>query len=361
MCKIAPRKYVHMLLILSELIIIVCSIIMLALYKPRDWYKLIWMGTKALTIEKLIKINNNQSYPILKINQNGTTVNYSENYASLLKHSGKECEINYKKCGILDSLGNIMCIPENEICPINDIKIDLASNKSLYELKGYESTPFNNLQEGYALYYTNNATEKEIISKLFLSNETPLYINRNNAVYDEQTYKDYEESLKEDNSRPDRDRDRGGSSGGGGGGGGGSGGGGWRRLKERGIYGTTDVINYMRKEMGNETNIDKTFKKIYDNIWAGTFIGFKDNSNMNEFNKVDLHETYITIFPKYLPYLFCFVNIGYFLAIGAISVIRFLHKDKPNEEFNKADASCCKCTVIVHYSIFFTVFCLYCL
>ena len=111
MCKIAPRKYVHMLLILSELIIIVCSIIMLALYKPRDWYKLIWMGTKALTIEKLIKINNNQSYPILKINQNGTTVNYSENYESLLKHSGKECELNYKKCGILDSLGNIMCIP----------------------------------------------------------------------------------------------------------------------------------------------------------------------------------------------------------------------------------------------------------
>ena len=84
---------------------------MLALYKPRDWYKLIWMGTKALTIEKLIKINNNQSYPILKINQNGTTVNYSENYESLLKHSGKECELNYKKCGILDSLGNIMCIP----------------------------------------------------------------------------------------------------------------------------------------------------------------------------------------------------------------------------------------------------------
>ena len=228
MCKIAPRKYVHMLLIFSELIIIICSIIMLALYKPRDWYKLIWMGTKALTIEKLIKINNNQSYPILKINQNGTTVNYSENYESLLKHSGKECEKNYKKCGILDSIGNIMCIPENEICPINDIKIDLASNKSLYELKGYESTPFNNLQEGYALYYTNNATEKEIISKLFLSNETPLYINRNNVVYDEQTYKDYEKSLEEDNSRPDRDRDRGGSSGGGGGGGGGSGGGGWK-------------------------------------------------------------------------------------------------------------------------------------
>ena len=97
---------------------------------------------------------------------------------------------------------------------------------------------------------------------------------------------------------------------------------------------TIDVINYIWNEIGNETNIDKTFKKIYDNIWAGTFIGFKDNSNMNEFIKVDLHETYISIFPKYLAYLFCFVNIGYFLAINSNSSL---------------------------FNFFFTVFCLYCL
>ena len=226
MCKIAPRKYVHMLLIISEVIIIACCIIMLVLHKKKVWLKLIWMGSKAYTVENLMKINNNQLYPILKINQDGSTVNYSENYASLLAHSGKECEKDYKKCGILDSLGNIMCIPENETCPINDIKIDLASSASNNDLKGYESTSFKNLQEGYVLYYTNNATEKEIISKLSLSNEIPLYINLNNLIYDEQTYKDYLESLETDNSGNDRDyRDSGGSSGGGGGwDGGGSGG-----------------------------------------------------------------------------------------------------------------------------------------
>ena len=101
---------------------------------------------------------------------------------------------------------------------INDIKIDLASSASNNDLKGYESTTFKNLQEGYVLYYTNNATEKEIISKLSLSNEIPLYINLNNLIFDEQTYKGYVESLERDNSGNDRDydRDSGGSSGGGG-------------------------------------------------------------------------------------------------------------------------------------------------
>ena len=362
MCKIAPRKYVHMLLILSELIIIGCCILMIILNRSKDWNKIIWMNSKALTIKQLMKINNNESYPIRNIYIDGSTTHYWENYTSLLAHSGEKCEEHYKKCGKLDSLGNIMCIPENDDCPINDIKVDLASNNTLYESKGYKSTSLVNLSEGYVLYYTNNSVDKEIITKLSFSNETPLFINQDNFIFDEETYSD---SLTPEGDYDGYDYDGGSwDSGGdwGGGGdwdGGGSGGGGWRRLKERGIYGTTDVINYMRKEMGNETNIDKTFKKIYDNIWAGTFIGFKDNSNMNEFNKVDMHETYISIFPKYLAYLFCFVNIGYFLAIGSISVIRFLQKDKPNEEFNKVDSSCCKYTVIVHYSIFFLPFFVY--
>ena len=225
------------------------------------------MGSKAYTVENLMKINNNQLYPILKINQDGSTVNYSQNYASLLAHSGKECEKNYKKCGILDSLGNIMCIPENETSSINDIKIDLASSASNNDLKGYESTSFKNLQDGYVLYYTNNATEKEIISKLSLSNEIPLYINLNNLIYDEQTYKDYLESLETDNSGNDRDyRDSGGSSGGGGGwDGGGSGGGGWRKLGEEKIQGGSYMKKYFENNMENENNIDKSFKKIYDN------------------------------------------------------------------------------------------------
>ena len=183
MCKIAPRKYVHMLLILSELIIIGCCITMMVLGYSKNWNQKIWMNSKIRTIKELMRVNNNKSYPIFHINPNGSIEYYQENYASLLVHSGEKCEEHYKKCGILDSLENIMCIPENDTCPINELKVDLVSNNNLYESKGYQSIPLANLSDlsdlskGYVLYYTNNAVEKEIITKLLFSNETPLYIN----------------------------------------------------------------------------------------------------------------------------------------------------------------------------------------
>ena len=138
MCKIKTRIYPYILVILSEVILIGCSITIIALYKSRDLEELIWMGSKKFTIEKLMKINNNESFPILNIYRDGTTENYSENYASLLAHSGKECEKNYKKCGILDSLGNILCIPENKTCPLNELKVDLASKNDSYISMGYK-------------------------------------------------------------------------------------------------------------------------------------------------------------------------------------------------------------------------------
>ena len=36
---------------------------------------------------------------------------------------GEECKEGYKKCGILDSMNNIACMPKNDMCPINYIKV----------------------------------------------------------------------------------------------------------------------------------------------------------------------------------------------------------------------------------------------
>ena len=58
MCKIAPRKYVHMLLILSELIIIACCIIMMVFGYSKNWNKKIWMNSKIRTIKELMRVNN---------------------------------------------------------------------------------------------------------------------------------------------------------------------------------------------------------------------------------------------------------------------------------------------------------------
>ena len=47
-------------------------------------------------------------------------------YLTMLENSvkaGEECKEGYKKCGILDSMNNIVCMPNNDMCPINYIKV----------------------------------------------------------------------------------------------------------------------------------------------------------------------------------------------------------------------------------------------
>ena len=91
---IAPRKYVHLILIISEEAIIVACLIMIIIYEKRpsfglyQSYHLIWMCSKILTVKEIIKQNNYKIYPILDINSNNERVNYNQNYESLLKHSG---------------------------------------------------------------------------------------------------------------------------------------------------------------------------------------------------------------------------------------------------------------------------------
>ena len=96
----------------------------------------LWIGCKILTVKNFIKINNEELYPILNFNPDGTSNEYEQNYKSLLKHSRRECGANYKKCGILDTYKNIMCIPKEDDCPINNMIVDLISKSNEYISKG---------------------------------------------------------------------------------------------------------------------------------------------------------------------------------------------------------------------------------
>ena len=158
----APRQIVHSLLILSEAIIIPCCLIMIIKYDRASKKEKVWMGSKILTFERLNKQNNYLIFPLLSIEPDGNFTEYPKNYEYLLQHSGENCEENYKKCGILDTLGNIMCIPKEDECPINDIKVDLSSNYNKYISQGYKMAHLENLTEEYSLYYTNMETDKEI-------------------------------------------------------------------------------------------------------------------------------------------------------------------------------------------------------
>ena len=123
-------KYVYYLFILSEVLIFASLIIMSVIFSRFSSvlsYDLVWMGSKILTVNQIMKKNNYEMYPILDINSINERTYYDQNYANLLKNSKEPCENNYKKCGILDTLGNIMCIPENDECPINEVIDDLTS------------------------------------------------------------------------------------------------------------------------------------------------------------------------------------------------------------------------------------------
>ena len=143
--------------------------------RKSGWDQKIWMGSKILTVKNEIKKNNYELYPILNFNSYTTYNKYNHNYESLLKNSGKECEENYKKCGILDTYGNIMCIPEGDECPINEMIVDSFSKKDQYLLNEYNCAQLTNLSDDYALYYTNKKTNNKIIIKYVFSDEAPKF------------------------------------------------------------------------------------------------------------------------------------------------------------------------------------------
>ena len=362
-----PRQYVHGLLIISYAIVFASCLIMILKYHSEDWEQKIWIGSKILTLKNEIKNNNYEIYPILNFNSDGTNNKYNQNYESLLKHSGKVCKDIYKKCGILDTYGNKMCIPIDDECPINEMIVDLSSRNNEYLSNGYQNIKLNNLPSYYFLYYTNQKTDNEIIVKYAFSNEFPKYINEDNFIFDQDTYDSYL-------STKNTGRGGGGYGGGGGGGGGyggggggyggggggvGSGGGGFRNLDEK--YGDDEITEYIKGKFNEDINIDKSYKKIYNNLYVGNYIGFKDYTSMHDFNKIDLYESYFTVFPNYTVFVFCFFGLIAMVGLTIFSLCRFCHEDKPNEGFNPRCVYIVKAIIIFIYLAFFTGFYIYCI
>ena len=80
----------------------------------------------------------------------------------------KECEGLYNKsCGIIDTLGQILCIKENDKCPLRDISIGIPEN--------YSEFTYDNKANIY--YNTENYDGNTIIGKLILNDGKPCYNN----------------------------------------------------------------------------------------------------------------------------------------------------------------------------------------
>ena len=343
------RKIVHLFLLISEIIIASIFITFFCCGNTLKYKQLLWFGSKTLTIQNILKNNLNNSYPLKSIqsieNLNSTL---DKNYDYLLNHSTKaDCELNYKKCGILDTYGNIMCIKENESCPINEIIIDLEDKYKEYLNKGFEFTKISKIPNNYYLYYTNKSIDKEIIVNLIYSEENPKYITEQNIIFDFEEYFEYVEETTI--------RTKGGYYyyGGLGRGGGGY----WRNLEI--LEGEEKLNKYFNKKISEDKNIDKCYKKIYDNIYIKNYIGFESHEQMNFFMNSDFRKFFFIRFPNIISFIFTIISFIVFFILIVFSISRCMYEDKNINESDPDAAIGPKLIVSFFYLTIFIGFFIY--
>ena len=197
-----PRRIVHTLLLLSELILL-GTVLYLSFItiENRDDKKIsddeiIIVCSKILTLKSILEKNMETVYPLEYSSEKSLKMNYL--YLLTLSNKYKN-NPELKKCGILDSFGNIMYIPKSHPCPINEIiSNDLNGNNNLNPInENFQSFKFEN----DILFHSNNSINNEIICKIEKSSGTPKYINENNFVFDYETYEEIENKRKKEEEK----------------------------------------------------------------------------------------------------------------------------------------------------------------
>ena len=101
-----------------------------------------------------------------------TYFDYLQNYTV---DYGENCKDNYKKCGIFNVEGKILCLPDEEDCPLNGFAISQNPYDTQYINAGYNKFKVkdNSTNTDYYFYYTNNNINDNIITTFNLSNGFP--------------------------------------------------------------------------------------------------------------------------------------------------------------------------------------------
>jgi len=362
-----PRQKVHSILLISEILLYISllALSIIGCIKNPKRYEKIWFCSKILTLKQIIINNTNKRYPLKRITSELNDDDYFKDYdySYYLNHSTKnECEANYKKCGILDSMKNIMCIPESKLCPLNEIKTSISGNSDNYEKGSY-----------YNLYFNNHNISNSIITNITISDEQPKYITTDNFIFDKEIYIE----TKKSSSSGSGDNDWGGSDGGsydggdggsydgggGDGGGIGNGNGGWRNLEEEEsteiLYEDSRVTYYILEKFKEKINIDIYYQKINNNLYYRNYIGFENNQQMEEFINTDFRYNYKKTFPNTAAIVFGFISTIPFLILIIFAIARLRYKDRPNSTANAGAVCCSKFYVIFIYMIFFIGFYIY--
>ena len=343
-----PRQIFHTFLLINNIIFFIAILslsIIGSINTPKEKFR-VWICSKALTIKEIIKINMNNTFPLLGISSENEKILLNLNYYSLLKDSSKiNCKLGYKKCGKLDSVQNLLCIKESSSCPINQN------------------------------FFTSNSADNEIIAYMIESDESPKYISEDNFIFDNDIYnEEYKRFLVGEHKFGDGSYDGwdygGGDYGGGGDWGGGDlggGGGGIRLLEddddenERAFYKDYEMTDYIYDRFKEEKNIDKYYKKIDNELYVRNYIGFENNEDMEKFIEYDFRSDLKALFPNYPSLVIGYFCLPFLIGLIIFSMSRCKYVDRPYSNFE--GDSCCvwftRIFIIVIFLLFFLGYYIY--
>ena len=154
-------------------------------YTWKGTYKIVRSGKSGRKA-----VQNIPAVSIIKLYQNMFYYkNVSKSYFDYLnniddiKSANQSCKNNYKKCGILDTNNNILCIPINEECPLNDLKISDVKLPDLEPEYSFVKVTESLTDSVKYIYYTNNKTDNNVITHFELSTNNPcIYPDEHNWI-----------------------------------------------------------------------------------------------------------------------------------------------------------------------------------
>ena len=217
-------------------------------------------------------------------------------------------------CGILDTIGNTLCIDEEYDCPINEMVVDLSSQKWKYLALDYDIGELTNSLYNYRLYYTNNNMNGNcsvILIKTEEDEEKPKFITYDSIIIDPDAMKEVFGNLKinENNNSYSNSDDA-------------------EILLKIGLkLLNLDIIEdlsklyanniveqnkkivqqfkeyIMKKYIDAEENNDIYYNYIGDNFYSKNYIGFKSKEDIDKFMNFDFN-IYKKVFPNRLSAIF---------------------------------------------------------
>ena len=129
-----------------------------------------WGGAKDPQYSPPKNITKIYSTQFFQKIDNKSFIEYAKDYSV---PNGENCKDNYKKCGLLNIEGRVLCLPNDEDCPLNDFVISDSNKDSDYPDYKKKTVSYGSPATDKYFYYTNKKTDNPIIVDLKLSNGLP--------------------------------------------------------------------------------------------------------------------------------------------------------------------------------------------